>query len=106
MNVNIPDGDDQIFYLRLLLTDEVIKSILQCTNVYAQRVINSSRPLRRRSVLNEWRNVTEEEIKKFLGLILHIGLVSMPMYVSIGQNHAYTVTNYSLLLCHANDFKQ
>ena len=34
MNVNIPDGDDQSFYLRLLLTDEVIKSILQCTNVY------------------------------------------------------------------------
>ena len=80
MNVNIPDGDDPSFYLRLLLTDELIKSILQCTNVYAQRVINSSRPLRRRSVLNEWRNVTEEEIKKFLGLILHMGLVSMPTY--------------------------
>ena len=62
MNVNIPDGDDPIFYLRLLLTDELIKSILQCTNVYAQRVINTSRTLRRRSVLNEWRNDTEEEI--------------------------------------------
>ena len=80
MNVNIPDGDDPILYLRLLLTDELIKSILQCTNVYAQRVINSSRLLRRRSVSNEWRNVTEEEIKKFLGLILHMGLVSMPTY--------------------------
>ena len=80
MNVNIPDGDDPIFYLRLLLTDELIKNILQCTNVYAQRVINSSRPLRRRSVLNEWRYVTEEEIKKFLGLILHSGLVSVPTY--------------------------
>ena len=86
MNVNIPDGDDPIFYLRLLLTDGLIKSILQCTNVYAQRVINSSRPLCRRSVLNEWRNVTEEEIKKFLGLILHMGLVSMPTYREYWSN--------------------
>ena len=106
MNVNIPDGDDLIFYLRLLLTDELIKSILQCTNVYAQRVINSSRPLRRRSVLNEWRNVTEEEIKKFLGLILHRDLYQCLRIVSIGQNHAYAVTNYSLLLCQGNDFNQ
>mgnify|MGYP001796886395 CR=1 FL=1 len=80
MRVNIPDADDPLFFISLLLTDDLIKEVVKCTNAYAERVINSSRPLRKRSVLNEWRDVSEEELKKFLGLVLHMGLVSLPSY--------------------------
>ena len=31
-------------------------------------------------MLNEWKDVTAEEMKKFFGVILHMGLVAMPSY--------------------------
>ena len=44
-------------------------------------VSNSSRALRR-SVLNSWKNVTVTEMKQFIGLIFHMGLVAIPTYMS------------------------
>lgn len=39
IRLNIPTGDDPPFYLRLLMTDDLIKGIAKSTNTYAQHFI-------------------------------------------------------------------
>ena len=58
----------------------VVPELVQRSNDYVLQVINSSRPLRRKSVLNKWKEVTLLEMKKFFGLVFHMGLVAMPSY--------------------------
>ena len=52
------------------------------SNAYVQSVVNSSHPLRRNSILNLWKTVFVEEMKKVFGLASHKGLVAMPSYRS------------------------
>ena len=70
------------FYLRFI-TSEVVKKMKKETNQYAATVIcqkcqdaeRSSIPLSACSFYNTWETVTEEEIRKFLSIIIHMGLV-------------------------------
>ncbi|XP_057292564.1 piggyBac transposable element-derived protein 4-like [Hydractinia symbiolongicarpus] len=78
--VKAPGGDDPLLFFNLFINDELLQEIVDRSNAYADRVINSSRPLRRNSILKTWNNVTLEEMRQFLGLIFHIGLVAMPSY--------------------------
>ena len=80
MNIDIPDNADPMFFFKLLLSDQFIEAIVKTTNDYAHTVVNSTQPLRRRSVTNEWRDVTVDDMNKFLGMVLHMGLVLMPSY--------------------------
>ena len=82
IKVDIPDKDDPSFFFNLFMTDDFWNNLVARSNEYAQRVINSSRPLRRKSVLNKWKEVTVSEMKQFVGLVFHMGLVSMPTYKS------------------------
>ena len=67
-------------YFKLLVSDELLGGIAQRSNEYARRVIDSSRPLRGKSVLNKWKEVTLSEMKKFFGLVFHMDLVGIPSY--------------------------
>ena len=80
-----------IDFLKLLLTDELFFEIQESTNEYADRVINTSRPLRRRSVLNTWKPLTADELRKFFGLVLHMGLIAMPSYKHYWRKDIYFV---------------
>ena len=80
LKVDVPDGVDPILCMKFLLTDDIVAEIKDNSNHYAERVIESSRPLRRRSVLHKWTPITDDEMRKFIGLVLHIGLVGMHSY--------------------------
>ena len=67
-------------YFKLFYTDEYIQHIVDETNRYAEQTINAARPLRRRSILNLWVEVTDEEMSKFFGIIFYMGLVALPSY--------------------------
>ena len=82
LKINYPNNDDPCFFFNLFLTDQLLQDLVQRSNSYAESVINSSRPLRRNSILNLWKPITIEEIKKFFGLVFHMGLVAMPTYRS------------------------
>ena len=71
-----------MFFFNLFVTDQLSNDLVTRSNAYAQKVINSSRPLRRKSALNTWKDVIVTEIKHFLRLVLHMGLVAMPTYKS------------------------
>ena len=80
MKIDVPENDNLFLYFKLLVSDELLGGIVQRSNEYARRVIDSSRPLRGKSVLNKWKKVTLLEMKKFFGLVFHMCLVGMPSY--------------------------
>ena len=79
----VPENGNPFFYFKLL-------EIIQRSNEYARRVISSNCPLRRKSVLNKWKEVTLQEMKKFFGLVFHMEFVGMPSYRSYwSRSHLY-----------------
>ena len=80
IKVKVPLEEDPSFFMKLFLTDDLLLQMAIKTNQYAQNVMDASRPLKRKSTLHKWEPVTLEEIKKFIGIILEMGLVGMPSY--------------------------
>ena len=80
LKIDVPENDNPFLYFKLLVSDELLGGIVQRLTEYARRVIDSSRPLRRKSVLNKWKEVTLSEMKKFIGLVFHMCLAGMPSY--------------------------
>ena len=76
----VPKNDAPFFFFKLLVSHEFLRELVQRSNDYALQVINSSCPLCRKSVLNKWKEVALLEMKKFFGLVFHMGLVAMPSY--------------------------
>ena len=66
LKIVVPENENPLFYFKLLVSDELLGGIIQRSNEYTCRVIDSSRPLRRKSVLNKWKELTLSEIKSSL----------------------------------------
>ena len=64
-------------YFSLFVTDAVLSIIVEETNRNAQQYISSHR-IRRHSRLSKWKDTDMEETKKFLGLVMYMGLVKYP----------------------------
>ena len=79
LKIDIPDNASPMFF-GLILTDEFVESLVSKTNEYANRLINANRPLRRRSIWKSWTDVNIPDMKKFIGLIFSVGLISLPSY--------------------------
>ena len=78
LNIPAAANDDPHYDFSLFMMDELWNEPVGRSNEYAHSVINSSCLLGRRSVLNIWKDVTVTEIKQFIRLVFHIGLVAMP----------------------------
>ncbi|KAF7381834.1 hypothetical protein HZH68_015707 [Vespula germanica] len=66
-----------IEYFKLFFTEELIKEIVDETNAYAAKII-SGRAIRPILLSNDWKDIIEAEMNKFLGVIINIGLVILP----------------------------
>lgn len=75
---DMPHNARPFHFLKLFLTKEFFQKI-----VNAEKVFATSRPLRRQSILNLW-----VPVKKFIGVIYHMGLVSVPSYRHYWQKAA------------------
>ena len=73
------DGDPMLFF-NLIFTENFVENLVKNTNEYADKVINASRPLRRRSAWNNWKNVDVDEMKKFIGIIFSMDITGLPPY--------------------------
>ena len=80
MNTDVPDNASPMYFFHLLLTEKFIQDLVTKTNEYAEITINSSCPLRRRSNMAAWKDVTGGEMRKFIGIVSAMGLVSLPSY--------------------------
>ena len=59
------------------ITDKIISLMVRETNRYTERHLHTQK-LTKRSKTLQWRRSTNEEILKFLGIIIDIGLLQMP----------------------------
>ena len=84
LKTNVPENDNPLFYFKLLVSDELLGGTVQRLNKYACCVINSSHTLRRKNVLNKWKEVTSQ-MEKFFGLVFHMRLVEIPPIMHTGQ---------------------
>ncbi|GFO02683.1 PiggyBac transposable element-derived protein 4 [Plakobranchus ocellatus] len=74
---------DRDFYC-LIITDEIINQWKVKTNRYARSCIDEMRQgqanLSPRSIYNKWNSVTLDEMRRFIAIMIHIGLVSKPRF--------------------------
>lgn len=73
--VPVSGSHKPIDYFYLLATDEFFNLIVRETNIYAETVKSKNVLPKSRSV--PWKNVTKEELRMFLGLVLHMGNIRL-----------------------------
>ena len=68
-----------IDFFQLFVTDDMLEAIVEQTNLFAQQYIDSHE-LSRRSRVQQWAKSPHDvvELKKFLALIIIMGLISYP----------------------------
>ena len=73
-------GFREVEYYRLFVTDEIFLYMVDQTNLYAAQYIESHPELEEkpRSRVHDWQDVTVNEMKKFLGITLLMGLIKKP----------------------------
>jgi hypothetical protein len=62
---------------RRFITDEIIDLMVHETNRYTQQYLQNHETSRR-SICHQWKPTTNEEMLKFFGIIIEMGLVQMP----------------------------
>lgn len=67
-----------IDYFQLFFTDDLLSEIVKETNRYAREKIQKVTPLKKRSMWWSWTDVTLEEIKAFLGIVINMGMNPKP----------------------------
>ena len=80
--IDIPADASPLFFYELFITDTVIKHFKSETNKYAARTCRAAKrripPPSKRSFFNKWSTVSEDDIRKFLAILIHMGLVQKP----------------------------
>lgn len=74
---HVPNDAQPIDFFEHYLTEDVIDLMVVETNRNANYVI-SKRRLSRKSRLKDWKNTNPEEMRKFIGVLLYMGLVPLP----------------------------
>ena len=67
-----------LFFFNLIFTKNFVENLVKNTNEYTDKVINAFRPLQRRYTWNNWKNVDVDEMKKFIGIIFSMGIITLP----------------------------
>lgn len=65
-------------FFQLFLTGELIDHIVKETNTYAYEHISMATPLQKRSIWSNWKDLTADEFKAFLGIVINMGLNPKP----------------------------
>ena len=69
-----------IDFFNLFVTDELINTMISETNRYANQEIDKHRPLKRSSRLKDWKPINADDMRNFLGILLHMGCVKLPSF--------------------------
>ena len=75
--IPIPHDANPEFFFILFLTNEVVTFMVNETNCNAKKALNET-IIRQRSRYKDWKPSNAVEIKKFIGLLLHMDIVNLP----------------------------
>ncbi|XP_063380254.1 piggyBac transposable element-derived protein 4-like [Cydia fagiglandana] len=81
----VPEPANPRGYLDLFLTDDYLQKIVDCTNRQAEKLKNSSK--HRKGRIINWKPLTLEEFKIFIGLVYHSGTAKMNRLVDHWKSH-------------------
>ena len=89
-------NDSPLHFFQMLVTDTMLDTTVQETNRYAAQYI-STHTLPPRSRVQQWsrQEFDRDELKKFLALVVVMGLVNLPTI----EDHWVTTWPYSSLTC-------
>ena len=76
VNIPLPRNATPIQYFQLFLTSSVLQYIIDTTNHYATAALSAITPSRR-SLFRTWKDVTMQEVRAFIGVVLQMGLVQL-----------------------------
>nr|CAI5866515.1 unnamed protein product [Callosobruchus analis] len=100
-----------IDFFNLFLNDNFFELVLECTNNYAVQIL--SQTTSDKSRITNWKDVTEEEFRIFLGLLFHLGTIKMNRINDYWKTHylfslpafsRYMSRNRFLLILRASHF--
>lgn len=80
-------------FCSLFLDDTIIDMLVTETNRYASQLIST--PLKTKSRLNRWVDVTAKEMKTFLGICMWMGLTTFPSIASYWSRNLLYESNIS-----------
>ena len=87
LKLDVPENASPILFFKLIAFDQKVRDdLVKKINKYATKLINHNRPIRCRSLWNSWKDVSSDEIKRFIGLIFSMGLISFPSYKKYWSN--------------------
>ena len=98
-NVRMRDNATVLDYVELYLTDEIMQHIVQETNRFAQNYISDHPDEAQKSYVSKWKDITVPELKKFLGLVILMGIVhkpSLPHYWSTNDLYWTPISTKSM----------
>lgn len=81
------DKSLEISFFHLYFTDELITELVNETNRFAAEKIANCIPFQIKSMWKSWKNVTPNEFKAFLGVIINMGLNIKPEIEDYFSNH-------------------
>ena len=81
----IPAPCDPIKFFEMILTNEFFADIVKYTNEYAQHLLNQE--MRKSSRVRAWKDLTVDELKTFIALLLHTGTVQLPKLNDYWKTH-------------------
>lgn len=84
--VPLPGDNRPIDWFSLLLDDEILQEIVIASNEYAWQVFLAPN-LTPKSRINKWRDLTIEELKIFIGLVLYMGTVKVNRLSDYWKKH-------------------
>lgn len=81
----VPAPNNPRDYFDLFISEDYLQRIVDCSNKYAENLKNSSNQVQSR--ITQWKSLTLEELKIFIGLLLHTATAKMNRLVDYWKNH-------------------
>lgn len=71
------DLNDPVAAFKQFVDDELLDIVVTETNRYAHQLLSNRAP-KKRAPMAKWKDCTKEEIKKFLGILMIMGICALP----------------------------
>lgn len=81
----VPAPNNPRDYFDLFVGKDYLQKIVDCTNRYAESLKHSSNQIQSR--ITQWKSLTLEELKIFIGLLLHTSTAKMNRIVDYWKSH-------------------
>jgi len=88
----------------MFLTDDILDFIVNCTNDNANQFTSTTR-VSRASRIRKWVNTNREEMRRFLGIVLYMGIVKMPTIASYWKTSKFYKNSFIPKVMSRNRFQ-